>query len=207
MNQQFGLEADTRQALIAKYDDCLREEDRARIYEFLKGPGWVFGWKSDPMTDRFSFWHKHFAGAVLPDHYGDPSAGRQSDCSEELAERAPLILGLWRALSGSVLMGHRLVRCYANGHTFGSDGTVHTDSVASNGYTVIYYPHDRWTPNWGGETVFLNADKSDIIASIYPKPNRMVCFQGSIPHVARGVTRICPLMRITLMFKTETDHG
>lgn len=203
MNQQIGRDVAARQPMIAKYDDCLHDEDRQRIFDFLKQPGWQFGWKSDPMTDRYSFFHKHFAGTIMPDHYGSPNVGNQQDCSEELARTAPLLHGLWKALSGSVLQGHRLVRCYANGQPYGCEGTVHTDSVAPNSYTVIYYPHDIWTPNWAGETVFLDAAKTDIIASIYPKPNRMVCFHGGIPHVARGVTRTCPFMRITLMFKTE----
>jgi SM-20-related protein len=30
-----------------------------------------------------------------------------------------------------------------------------------------------------------------------------VVFPGLIPHVARGVSRTCPMLRITLMFKTR----
>lgn len=192
---------------VLKYDNCLREEDRAKIYEFLQQPTWGFGWKSDPMADRFSFWHKHFAGLATPDHYETRDELKPYDCADELAKSAPLLFGLWQALSATVLKGHRLVRSYANGHTYGSDGSVHTDSVAPNSYTVIYYPHERWSPNWGGETVFFNQEKTDIISSVYPRPNRMVAFPGTIPHVARGVSRICPLMRITLMYKTEFSHA
>lgn len=202
MNMQLQ-QAAQQQARIAKYDDCVRDADRALIYDFLAQPGWGFGWKSDPMTDRYSFFHKHFAGMISPDHYESSNIGSQPDCSEELGRNAPLLLGFWRALNSTVMKGHRLVRCYANGQTYGSEGTVHTDSVAANSYTLIYYPHEIWTPNWGGETVFLDEMRSDILASIYPKPNRLISFPGRIPHVARGVTRSCPLMRITLMFKTE----
>jgi SM-20-related protein len=28
-------------------------------------------------------------------------------------------------------------------------------------------------------------------------------FKGNIPHLARGVSRTCPVLRITLMFKTN----
>jgi SM-20-related protein len=101
------------------------------------------------------------------------------------------------------LQGHRLIRCYANGHTYGSDGTLHTDSTRPGTYTCVYYPHQMWHPNWGGETVLFNQDKTDIVACVYPKPNRMVVFDGTIPHVARGVSRICPVLRVTLMFKTD----
>jgi SM-20-related protein len=52
--------------------------------------------------------------------------------------------------------------------------------------------------------VFFTQDGSDILASIYPKPNRLIVFPGAIPHVARGISRTCPKLRITLMFKTMT---
>ena len=53
----------------------------------------------------------------------------------------------------------------------------------------------------------FNQEETDILASIYPKPNRLLIFSGIVPHVARGVSRICPVLRITLMFKTELRDG
>jgi SM-20-related protein len=105
------------------------------------------------------------------------------------------------------MQGHRLVRCYANGQTYGSDGNLHTDTTLANSYTSVYYPHEAWFPDWGGETVFFNAAKDDIIACVYPKPNRIVIFDGTVPHVARGVSRVCPVLRVTLMFKTDFNHA
>ena len=105
------------------------------------------------------------------------------------------------------MKGHTLMRCYANGQPYGSDGSLHTDSASPRSFTSVYYPHGRWSPNWGGETLFFNQEETDIVASIYPKPNRLVIFSGTVPHVARGVSRICPVLRITLMFKTELRDG
>ena len=106
-------------------------------------------------------------------------------------------------LADTVFRGHTLMRCYANAHAYGGDGTLHTDSTDPDSRTAVYYPHGVWWPNWAGETVVFNADKSDIIAAVYPKPNRMVVFPGCLPHVARGVSRTCPELRIVLVFKTE----
>jgi hypothetical protein len=44
-------------------------------------------------------------------------------------------------------------------------------------------------------------DKDDISLSAMPKFNRAVIFNGNQWHCARGVTRICPEQRRTLMFK------
>jgi len=141
------------------------------------------------------------------DHPSEERREEPYDCADELQRKAPLLHTFWSGLAKTALKGHTLVRCYANGHTFGSDGSLHTDSVSPRSFTSIYYPHDRWSPNWGGETVFFNREETDIVASIYPKPNRLLIFQGAIPHVARGVSRICPVLRVTLMFKTEAKDG
>jgi SM-20-related protein len=196
-----------RGSVLTRVDNLLQDDQRKLINNFLHGPGWKFGWKSRANTDVYSFWHKHFAGAIQPDHLSSERAEEPYDCADELQRKAPLLHTFWQGLEKTALKGHTLVRCYANGHTYGSDGSLHTDSVSPRSFTSIYYPHERWSPNWGGETVFFNQEETDIVASIYPKPNRLLIFQGTIPHVARGVSRTCPVLRITLMFKTETKDG
>jgi len=177
------------------HDDWLPPSLQRQVHDFLMQPGWQFGWKSDPQTDRHAFWHRHFAGTQMP-------GGEEPDCADELAMRVPLLHRLWLALA-EAMPGQMLVRCYANGHAFGGEGSVHIDTRSPTGHTTIYYPHESWDANWGGETVFFTPDRSDIIAAVYPKPNRRVTFAGAIPHAARGVSRICPHLRVTLMFKTE----
>jgi SM-20-related protein len=188
---------------IAIVENFLDEDLQARIGTLLNTGGWNFGWKSKPSADTFCFWHKHFAGARFSDHKIGDQHEDPYDCAAELAERSRLLYKLWQLLEARHLPGHRLVRCYANGTPFGSEGMLHTDSIAPNSFTSVYYPHTKWSPDWAGETVFFNADKTDIIQSVYPRPNRLVMFRGVVPHVARGVSRTCPVLRVTLMFKTE----
>jgi SM-20-related protein len=176
-------------------DDLLPDAQRKPLLLFLRAKGWKFGKKSHAQTDIYSFWVKHFAGhrnGREEVHYA---------CAEEL-RRTPVVFAFWRYLEGTVLKDQTLIRCYANGQSYGSDGTIHTDSRRPGSYTAVYYPHDEWHPNWAGETVIFNADRSDIVASIYPRPNRLLVFAGDMPHLARGVSRTCPELRITLMCKT-----
>jgi SM-20-related protein len=186
--------------LLQRIDNLLPAEGHKQIRLLLFRPGWQYGWKSNPTKDVFSFWHKHFAGARRPDLEG------QYDCDEELSRNSPLLHGLWKFLQRTTLRGHTLVRCYANAQSYGSEGTLHTDSTAADSFTSIYYPGERWAPNWAGETVFFNKEETDVIDCIYPKPNRLVIFPGTIPHVARGVSRSCPMLRVTLMYKTTGDE-
>lgn len=179
------------------YDNWLHEPFRKQVYEFLCQAGWTFGWKSNP-KDNFSFWHKHFAGSVFPDHEGKS----QYDCADELKGRSALLYAMWELIKKGY-PNDTIVRCYANGQPYGCEGGIHTDSISPNSFTFIYYPHLEWFPNWGGETMFFKDDYADAIAVAYPKPGRLICFPGTVPHVARPVSRNCPVMRVTLMFKTE----
>jgi SM-20-related protein len=182
-------------------DDFLDDNWRASIDKHLRGRGWRFGWKSNSKSDAYAFWHKHFAGYIRKKKGGERP--EPYPCDEELRSNSATIHALWRHLAATVMQGHTLYRCYANAQAYGSDGTLHTDK---NDWTAVYYPHARWEPNWAGETVLFNEERDDIIVSIYPKPNRLVVFPGNMPHLARGVSRTCPVLRVTLSFKTNVDE-
>ena len=183
---------------VRVFDNFLEPDAQAELLGFLKAPTWAFGAYSDGSPNASRYWYKHFAGYVK-----DGREPLTPDAIEgELQASAPMLSDIWRKIKSGVLPGHNLARCYANGYPFGSEGGLHLDSNISSHATVIYYPHTQWHPNFGGETVFFNAEGTDIIASVYPRPNRLVVFPGIIPHVARGVTRVCPELRVTLMFKT-----
>ena len=178
-------------------DDRLVPRDlRGRIAELIKQPIWQYGWQSSGRRDRFCFWHVHFAG-------GDGRSRR--NCEAELILRlqfAPII-HLWQLLKAGPLAGHVPLRAYANAHTFGVEGYVHTDSTDEENYfTTIYYAHPVWHQNWAGETVFYARDQSDIIGSAYPKPGRVVMFRGAVPHCARPPSRDCAELRVTVVIKT-----
>lgn len=190
------IAAPIENSLPSVIDNVLADDARARLATFLGRPNWAFGWKSDSKADPFSFWHKHFAGNVQPDHRGPDGEGRQYDCLDELQRCSPLLADMWRHLSTTCLAGHRLLRCYANGAPYGSEGSIHTNSISDRSFSAIYYPHAKWEPNWGGETVFFNKDKTDIIASVYPRPNRLAIFPGRSPMsraACRGYAPCCAL--------------
>ncbi len=183
---------------ISVIDDALSPADHDAVFKHVSSPTWDYGWRSNAKGGGSPFLHKHYAGSLRPDHLEKPY-----DCAAELAKAHPLLASMWATLHGSHLAGHRLVRCYANAFAYGMEGTLHTDCVADHGYTSVYYPAPEWRADWGGETVFFNLAGTDAIGCSFPKPGRLVVFSGRTPHVARGVTRLCPGLRITLMFKTE----
>src|SRR5215831_8294746 len=118
-----------------KFDRIFIEPDRQKIWDYLNGPGWETGWKSNQRKDVYSFLHKHFAGHRIS---GEEKA---YNCEEELKRKHELVYIAWTALRQHYLQGHTLIRCYANGMCYGMDGTIHTDAREPGNYTFIYYPN------------------------------------------------------------------
>lgn len=101
---------------------------------------------------------------------------------------------------------YRIYRCYCNHAAYGDMLFTHTDAQPGDkGLTVLWYVAPEWNVEWGGETVFFDADQ-DAAAVVSPRPGRMVVFDGSIIHAGRPPNRICYAPRYTLAFKLEPDR-
>lgn len=187
---------------IVVVDDVLPLNEQHEIHQFLMAGPWAYGWRSNNEADAQRFWHRHFAGFVSDQELQEASQDRFADCANELMATAPLLHSFWQRLQKKIFQDYVLSRCYANALPYGTEGETHADSPVPGDCTAVYYPHDTWHPDWGGETVIFNQDCSDILTAVYPKPNRLFVFPGFVNHVARGVSKRCPQMRTTLMFKT-----
>ena len=62
----------------------------------------------------------------------------------------------------------------------------------------VYYLNLHWKPEWAGETLFYNDKMTEIIQSSIYTPNRMILFDGSIPHTIRPQAFSAPHYRLTL---------
>lgn len=181
--------------LIEVHDDLLPEGLQHEVQTYLVNAPWQFGSVSSTMSKSYPYWYRHFGGF---------SAGNSDDCAEEVRATAPVIANVWDHVSEHVVPGHKLVRCYANGYPYGTEGTTHRDSNNPTDLTVMLYANHAWDVGWAGETMFFTMRPPlDVVAAVMPKPNRMVVFSGCVPHVARAISRLCPMLRITLMFKTQ----
>ena len=106
---------------------------------------------------------------------------------------------------GNNLENTTLIRSYANKHTYGTEGYRHVDTTRPSDHTCVIYLNKKWEAQWGGETTFYNTSKTEIINAVLPKYGRAITFPGTVPHCARALSRICPEVRTTLMFKFAID--
>lgn len=84
-----------------------------------------------------------------------------------------------------------------NSQTHGQHGTAHADCNKDDEWNLsfLYYPNLFWNPNWGGKLRFydevihggiLDKMNDHEIGSVDFKPNRLLMFDGRIPHGAEA---------------------
>lgn len=171
----------------AELQDCI---------DWLDAASWKFGWKSNVAKD-----HGHWNVDI-------GKGGRHNTVSIE-HNLPDIFMEVWHKVNNAFFNGEgTLVRCYANRHTYGTEGYIHTDTERVADRTCVIYLNEEWDANWGGETAFFTPDKSDIIASVLPRFGRVAIFDGNVPHCARALTKEFNGVRTTLMFKVVAKlHG
>ena len=180
---------------IQAIDNFLTPEEHQAVWAFLNLGGWSFGAYSKDGGAKY--FYKHFAGF----RQSDGEYAQAGPIEDELKAH-PILEAVWARLRAGPFAGHKLSRCYANGMPAGSEGGLHLDSNIPSHLTAIYYPHPAWDADLAGETLFYNLTRDEVLAAVYPKPNRLLVFPGTVPHVARAISSRAVDMRITLMFKT-----
>jgi len=67
--------------------------------------------------------------------------------------------------------------------------------------TMLIYPNIEWGLNHGGETVFYEEDRQEIVYINPYVPGRVCIFDGSIPHCAKPQALVGPKYRFTIAVK------
>lgn len=100
-------------------------------------------------------------------------------------------------------IGYKPYRAYTNVASYGDMLFTHTDCLPDqHDLTALWYLCERWDIEWGGETMFYDA-QDEVACAVTPKPGRLVVFDGAIKHVGRPPNRICYAPRYTFAIKFE----
>jgi len=75
---------------------------------------------------------------------------------------------------------------------------IHSDGF---GITLLYYANLEWQIDWGGHTLFLDEDLQEAKYVCFYKPNRVVVFDGSIPHMIMTPSSLCPALRYSFVIQ------
>ena len=179
--------------MIQVKDNILSITTLKNIENYLNDANWRYGWPSNKNIP-FGHWNLDITKTV---------ANNPTDVSNRLPEDFD---DLWKEINTEFFNSTGvLTRCYANRHTFGTEGYIHTDTERKEDVTVVVYLNPEWEADWGGETTFYSFDKKSILNAVLPAYGRVVAFSGNIPHCARAITRICSKARTTVMYKVTID--
>jgi hypothetical protein len=99
----------------------------------------------------------------------------------------------------------KLLRVYANGQTFGQDGSFHTDDDENDRYTFILYISDiskDFLQTVGGNLYFKIPNEKYKIC-FEPITNRGILFPSNYLHKANAFSRYVMNLRICVAWKME----
>lgn len=163
---------------IKTYDTVFSDEECAKISDVISGPNWYFGHGSFVVGDArrgYPFWRV------------------------DLHDNEYFTKYLLNIIQEKTNQQYDLYDVYANGHTFGTQGSFHQDWHDKRGLTFLYYANQTWKPEWGGKTAFMFSDETMYFH--LPRPNTAISFPGLIPHSAEITSRSFTGLRVTIAWK------
>ena len=163
---------------IKEYNNVFSREDWNKILDCICKPNWYFGHGSfadDRRKVGYPFWRIDLDQDEFFTKY------------------------LLNIIEEKTNQQYELYDVYANGHTFGTQGSFHQDWHDERGRTFLFYVNEVWKLEWGGKTAFDLGNGNTYFH--VPKPNSAIIFPGVIPHAAEVTSRSFTGLRVTIAWK------
>ncbi len=173
---------------ISVFDDLLAAPQLGELHRILLQAGYTRSEIARPDTADYRHWATEIPVANLP------AMPFTAPTMAAVATHAPAA-------------AYRVYRSYVNVAHYGDMLFSHVDCVpGARELTALWYVCEQWDHEWGGETVFFDAQR-DVRAAVSPRPGRLVVFDGDILHAGRPPNRNCHVPRFTLALKLEPVTG
>lgn len=110
----------------------------------------------------------------------------------ELAKEFHLLEELKQELNRNFFLGLKEFEAHLAKYPVGTFYKKHIDRFAldsSRSLSFIFYLHEEWNPEDGGELVLYNHE-GEVVKTILPTPGSMICFlSGDFPHEVKTCSR------------------
>ena len=159
-------------------DNAFTRTQHERLYGAVKRAMYIIGFEDTDAIERLS--NKYLHSSWSPSDYKDTGLQDAIESLDIYKEK---------------LKDCRLDRVTINLSTPSDTYFAHTHY---NQYSLLYYMNLDWKPEWAGETMFYNDDLSEVIYTSVYKPNRLIVFDGAIPHSIKVQSNSAPHYRFTL---------
>ena len=170
------------------FDEFLTPDELEKCAEAVSRPAWKFGQVSQSSPIATPFWMMTLTDDVF--------------FNTQLLSK----------IQNKTGKKFTLQRVYANGQTFGQDGTYHQDDASDDGYTFCIYINKQitqeTTDNIGGEFVFKipsTASKDEAFSRIMIPPiyNRGILFPAHYFHKGLAFNRYNKGLRVSIAWKLK----
>lgn len=183
---------------VQVFDNAVPEALYRDLMKAVGQVGWRFGWNT-PSNPHTRYWH-HEVG------FGEKANAK--DVTERVRQHPLPVFAQYADWLRSTLVpaDTRILRCYLNAHTFGTDGWPHTDTDRGEELTAVLYLAGEWKPEWCGETVVFN-EQGEIAAAVMPRTNRLLTFPSDRLHSPRPLSKAFEGLRVVLVVKMGAPDG
>lgn len=158
-------------------DNFLNENELIEILRSVDELKWKYGASSSVGTTRF--WQSHFKNEKKIVDIFLPKIEKMMNSTFEIE------------------------RVYANGQTYGQDGTFHTDHESGNRYTFILYTSSIFPSNIDTIGGFTQFKVDNQIVNVQPYQNRGCFFKSNILHRGLAPSRESDVLRVSIAFKLK----
>lgn len=182
---------------IQVFDDAVPGDLYEEIAKAASRIPWQWGWRAKNPAARY--WHHEIARGEKTN---------TQDVTENVRKHP--FDGFIRYVdwlrSEAVPEETRLLRLYMNAHTFGTDGSPHTDTTRNDELTAVLFLNRAWEAEFGGETVVFDA-AGEIEQAVMPKHNRLLTFPSDRLHAPRPLSKMFLGLRMVLVAKLGAPEG
>jgi len=179
---------------IKVYDDVFTLDQQHLIYEHALECDYHIGWKDLPWGED-----QYFYSRWSPDEWSKTmSTDNDRHFLHALGHSVPFVENV---------MDKEIIKTIVNAVTL--DASANTHCHQNGEFVALYYVNPEWKPEWSGETFFYDDKGQEVIYCSKFVPNRMIIFNGLIPHRFNAPSRQAPKFRFTIStFYTEaTDKS
>jgi|TARA_R110002020_G_scaffold32396_1_gene99649 Rps23 Pro-64 3,4-dihydroxylase Tpa1-like proline 4-hydroxylase len=160
--------------MIKIIDDFFPNDQSQKIFQFILKSSYLIGWDD---SDE-------------PQHRAYPSI--YSSYSREEVDRIKVLPPILKKLQ---LSEKHYQKCIIN---LTKPMDVNFIHMHSDQIVALYYANITWNPEWGGETIFYKKDRKTVDLCNPYTPNRLVIFDGKVPHTIKSQNLIGPAYRFTM---------
>lgn len=191
---------------ISIFDNFLTDNDYLTCINQLENASWNYSGSSYSSNNAVCY-RDNLPGRHLLPNISKTIANNFDVCVKfwncDLNENEFFSKYLLQYIENKVERKFTLERVYANGHTYGDDGSYHLDSCENDAYTFLLFANE--IPNellWIAKGCFEIQEPSESFTRCYqPVKNRGILFHAKQLHRGNSFSRFFPNLRITVAWK------